>query len=183
MAWFILAQIFSVLITLVSLGRLSEREKDLEILVLRQQLAILKRKQGQPAKPNRAEKMTLALLTAKLKEATQRPASRLRDITHDNDGKFTTAFDTACRTVFNSESVRVIPTPHLAPNADAYAERWVRTAREECLDHILILNIRSGPATGGVIPLVLLLFHLREYPSQTRNDLFSIQAGIYWRLT
>ena len=305
MGWFVLAQIFSVLITIVSLGRLSEREKDLEILVLRQQLAILKRKQGQPVKPNRAEKMTLALLTAKLKEITQRPASRLRDIirifqpetvlgwhrelvrrkwtyvrqnkggrpridqelrdlilrlarenprwgygkiegellklgfqasrttirnllkhhdvapapvrsgsigwrhlmTHykeqllacdfftvetiwlqtlyvlffielgtrrvylagvtanpnqlwvtqqarqlvwqlddrdsplrflirDNDGKFTAAFDT----VFRSEGLRVIPTPYQAPNANAYAERWVRTAREECLDHILILN-------------------------------------------
>jgi hypothetical protein len=79
MGWFILAQVFSILIAIVSLGRLSEREKDLEILVLRQQLAILKRKQGQPVKPNRAEKMTLALLTAKLKEVTQRPASRLRD--------------------------------------------------------------------------------------------------------
>jgi putative transposase len=80
MGWFILVQIFSVLIAIVSLGRLSEREKDLEILVLRQQLAILKRKQSQPIRANRVEKMTLALLTAKLKEATQRPASRLRDI-------------------------------------------------------------------------------------------------------
>ena len=48
MGWFILVQIFSVLIAIVSLGRLSEREKDLEILVLRQQLAIMKRKQSQP---------------------------------------------------------------------------------------------------------------------------------------
>ena len=80
MGWFILAQILSVLIAIVSLGRLSEREKDLEMLVLCQQLAILKRKQGRPVKPNRAEKMTLALFTAKLKDVTQRPASRLRDI-------------------------------------------------------------------------------------------------------
>jgi hypothetical protein len=62
MGWFILAQMFTILIAIVSLGRLSKREKDLEILVLRQQLAILKRKQGQPVKPNRAEKMILAVL-------------------------------------------------------------------------------------------------------------------------
>ncbi len=39
MGWFILAQLFSILIALVSLGRLSEREKDLEILLLRQQIS------------------------------------------------------------------------------------------------------------------------------------------------
>ncbi len=40
MGWFILAQLFSILIARVSLGRLSEREKDLEILLLRQQISI-----------------------------------------------------------------------------------------------------------------------------------------------
>jgi len=80
MGWFILAQLFSILITIVRIGRLSKQEKDLEILVLRQQLAILQRKQEKPVKPNRAEKMVLAVLTAKLKEVTQRPAGHLRGI-------------------------------------------------------------------------------------------------------
>ena len=35
MGWFILAKLFSVLISLVHLGRLSGPEKDLEILLLR----------------------------------------------------------------------------------------------------------------------------------------------------
>lgn len=55
---------------------------------------------------------------------------------HDNDAKFTDAFDT----VFRSENIHVIPTPLCAPNANAYAERWVRSVREECLDKLLILN-------------------------------------------
>jgi putative transposase len=55
---------------------------------------------------------------------------------HDNDTKFTDRFDA----VFRSESLRVIRTPYQAPNANAFAERWIRTDREECLDHILILN-------------------------------------------
>ena len=305
MGWFILSKIFSVLITIVSLSRLSEQDKDLEIVVLRQQLAILQRKQDKPIRPNRAEKMTLAILTTKLKDVTQRPARQLRDIIRifqpetvlgwhhqlvrrkwsynrknkggrpridqeleelivrlarenprwgygkihgeliklgyrvprttvqnvlkrhniepapvrcgsigwhylmnhykeqilacdfftvetirlqtiyvfffielgsrqvhlagvttnpnqfwvtqqarqivweldardlplrflirDNDSKFTDDFDT----IFRSESMIVIPTPFRAPNANAHAERWIRTVREECLDHILVLN-------------------------------------------
>ena len=42
--------------------------------------------------------------------------------------------------VFESEGIHVIPTPLHAPNANAYAERWVRTVREECLDHVMIIN-------------------------------------------
>jgi putative transposase len=57
-----------------------------------------------------------------------------RFLIHDNDSKFTAPFDT----VFQSEGLRVIRTPFQAPNANAYAERWVRSVREECLDHILI---------------------------------------------
>jgi hypothetical protein len=40
MGWFILSHLFSTLISLVSIGRLSQQEKDLEILLLRRQLAI-----------------------------------------------------------------------------------------------------------------------------------------------
>ena len=39
-----------------------------------------------------------------------------------------------------AEGVKIIPLPYQAPNANAHAERWVRTARDECLDHILIWN-------------------------------------------
>ena len=59
-----------------------------------------------------------------------------RFLIRDNDKKFTDAHDT----VFRSERIRVIPTPFQAPNANAFAERWVLTAREECLNHLLIFN-------------------------------------------
>jgi putative transposase len=57
-------------------------------------------------------------------------------VLHDNDTKFTDRFDA----VFCSEGMRVIHTPCQASNANAFAERCVRTVREECLDHILVLN-------------------------------------------
>jgi hypothetical protein len=71
MGWFILAKVLTILISIVKIGRMSEQEKDLEILILRQQLAILQRHQEKPVKPNRAEKMLLAILTAKLKAVTR----------------------------------------------------------------------------------------------------------------
>jgi hypothetical protein len=52
----------------------------------------------------------------------------------DRDTKFTTSFDE----VFRSEGIRVIKTPVRPPRANAYAERWARTMRNECLDHMRI---------------------------------------------
>ena len=61
-----------------------------------------------------------------------------RLLVHDRDKKFSRAFDD----VFRSEGIEVIRTPVQAPNANAYAERWVRTVRADCLDRILILGRR-----------------------------------------
>ena len=56
----------------------------------------------------------------------------------DRDTKFTAAFDG----VFTGAGMRVIRTPVRAPTANAFAERFVGTARRECLDHLLIANER-----------------------------------------
>ena len=306
MGWFILKHIFSTIFSFINIGRLSDQEKDLEILILRQQLSILQRKLNHPIKPNKIEKLTLGVLTNKLKRTTHQTANQLRDVIrifqpetvlrwhrelvrkkwtypnknkggrppisketehlivrlarensrlgygkivgellklgfqvsmttvrnvlgrygiqpassrngsigwrhlmthykeqilacdfftvetvffqtiyvlffielgsrqvhfagittnpnqiwvtqqarqlvwelsereqplrfliHDNDGSFCQAFDA----VFESEGFHVIPTPVRAPNANAFAERWIRSAREECLDLILIFNL------------------------------------------
>jgi transposase InsO family protein len=55
---------------------------------------------------------------------------------HDRDTKFVKAFDS----VFQSTRAHSIRTPFRAPNANAYAERWVRTVRQECLNKLFLLN-------------------------------------------
>ena len=60
----------------------------------------------------------------------------VRYLLHARDGTFAAGFDT----VFASEGVEVMETPVRAPNAHAYAERPVRSIREECLDHLRIRN-------------------------------------------
>ncbi|MFN2487034.1 MAG: integrase core domain-containing protein [Acidimicrobiia bacterium] len=56
----------------------------------------------------------------------------------DRDAKFTRSFDD----VWCSIGAQVVATPVRAPNANAYAERWIGTARRECLDHLLIVGPR-----------------------------------------
>jgi transposase InsO family protein len=61
---------------------------------------------------------------------------RLRFVLRDRDAKFSRAFDD----VFRSEGTEVLVTPVQAPNANAHAERWIRTIRAECLDWLLIIG-------------------------------------------
>jgi transposase len=61
---------------------------------------------------------------------------RPRVLLRDRDAKFTRAFDD----VFRSGGAEVLITPVQAPNANAYAERWIRTVRAECLDWLLIVG-------------------------------------------
>jgi putative transposase len=58
---------------------------------------------------------------------------------HDRDSKFSGGFNE----IFASEGVAIVRTPIRAPNANAYAERWIGTLPRECLDRILIINRRQ----------------------------------------
>ena len=52
--------------------------------------------------------------------------------------------------VFRTGGIKVIRTPVKAPNANAFAERWVRTVRSDCLDRILIVGRRHLEHVLGV---------------------------------
>jgi transposase InsO family protein len=64
--------------------------------------------------------------------------SRFTYLIRDRDAKFTAAFDV----VFASIGITALPIAPQAPRMNAYAERFVRTARAECTDRLLIAGER-----------------------------------------
>jgi len=58
---------------------------------------------------------------------------------HDRDGKYCPAF----QQIIDTAGVTRVPLPPRSPNLNAYAERWVRSVKEECLSRL----IRFGEAS------------------------------------
>jgi len=78
---------------------------------------------------------------ADLEEAGQ----RFRFLLRDRDTKFTASFDAA----LSSIGIEAVKTPVRSPRANAFAERWVRTVRQDCLDHLLVFSRRHLEAILG----------------------------------
>jgi transposase InsO family protein len=63
----------------------------------------------------------------------------IRFVIRDGAGQYARTFDD----VFAAIGATAITTPPGAPQANAFAERWVRTVRHELLDQTLIWNQRQ----------------------------------------
>jgi Integrase core domain len=70
----------------------------------------------------------------------------------------TPSFSRGFDDVFMADGAKIIKTPVQAPKANAFAERWVRTVRAECLDWTLVLGRRHL--------LRLLRGYIRHYNEQ-----------------
>ena len=62
-----------------------------------------------------------------------------RFLLHDRDAKFSENFDA----VFLAAGIEALKLPPQSPNLNAFAERWVRSVKEECLDQLILFGERS----------------------------------------
>jgi transposase InsO family protein len=77
-------------------------------------------------------------LARELAWTIEETGGRFTHLIRDRDAKFTDAFDA----VFTSIGIDIVKTAPQTPRMNAYAERFVRTARAECTDRMLIAGQR-----------------------------------------
>jgi putative transposase len=58
---------------------------------------------------------------------------------HDRDGKYCPAF----QQTIDAAGITRVPLPPQSPNLNAYAERWVRSVKEECLSRLILFGEAS----------------------------------------
>jgi len=88
----------------------------------------------------------------------------------DRDTKYTTQF----RRLFREHGIKTIRLPPYSPNLNAYAERWVRTIKEDCLNHLVLLG--EGSLRHAVSEYVEFYNHERPHQSLD-NELVVPELG------
>jgi hypothetical protein len=62
-----------------------------------------------------------------------------RYLIHDRDRKFCQSF----RDIIESGDVKMLPLPARSPNLNAFAERWVKSVKDDCLSKLILVGERS----------------------------------------
>ena len=98
-------------------------------------------------------------------------ASGYRALICDRDMKWTDGF----RRLIEDAGVRIVQTPIQAPNANAYAERFVRSIREECLDRVILFGERR---LRHVIDEFVAHYHRERNHQGLDNELITPQSAL-----
>jgi putative transposase len=85
----------------------------------------------------------------------------VRFLIRDRAGQFTEAFDA----VLAGAGIEVVKIPLRSPRANAYSERWVRTARAEVTDRMLI----AGPRHLRTVLDAYVVHFNHHRPHRARN--------------
>ena len=81
-----------------------------------------------------------------------------RYVLHDRDTKFCASF----RSALAAGGVKTIPLPAKSPNLNAFAERWVRSVKQECLSKVILFG--EGPLSR------VLAEYSRHYHSERNHQ-------------
>ena len=68
--------------------------------------------------------------------SVRRPRRANRYVLHDRDTKFCASF----RTILATGNVKCLALPPRSPNLNAFAERWVRSVKQECVSRLILFG-------------------------------------------
>jgi transposase InsO family protein len=87
---------------------------------------------------------------------------------HDRDGKYCPAF----QRILDDAGVERVPLPPRSPNLNAYAERWVRSVKEEALSRVIIFG---EPSLRHALKEYTAHYHA-ERPHQGKGNIILMPA-------
>jgi putative transposase len=93
-----------------------------------------------------------------------------RYVLHDRDTKFCASF----RSVPEAGGLKTIPLPARSPNLNVFAERWLRSAKQECVSKLILFGVRPLARTLAEISAH---YHSERNHQGKGNILLFPQAG------
>jgi transposase InsO family protein len=89
-------------------------------------------------------------------------------LVHDRDGKYCPAF----QQLIDAAGIMRVPLPPRSPNLNAYAERWVRSVKEECLARMILFG--EGSLRHALTQYVTHFHHERNHQGKDNVLLFPV---------